>query len=596
MRPSPQAVGVQLSPTIRLNGTTLAENDYRLRELYTDRAVRTVGRCTMQFEDSKYELAESTKLSIGTVVEVLASSDGVAVADVSIFSGEVTGVTIRYDTDGLAMFIVTAEDLAHRMSRDSHVTTYAKSSYLEILRKIPAAHGMTASVSGGVNLPHEYVLQTDTDLALVNDLTTRTGLDWIVTDKTFSTWAPASGNPEVGHSTTLTMGVDVEEFVLSVTSAAPTKVEVRGFDQRTFQEVIGIEEGRPTKGGVPKLAAARTTLGSKVLDISGYPSSSTEAAELASARLTSQGNVTARGRVTLAPSLAPGGTFTLKEAGPASGDYYVREVTHTFDSSGAHTEFVAGDGPRARLGSVLGASTAHSTGAFLRQGTVIGVVTNITDPENLGRVKIKFPVLGDAIESDWARVTSVGGGPSRGLVATPEVNDEVLVAFENGDMRRPVIIGGLHNGKHAPSARSVTNADGKVETRSLSSRLGHVVELSDGTAKDKQYVLLSLAGQEHKLHLGKDRADLVVPANVPLTISSGTSKITFDGTGKITMKGTEITIDADTKISLKAPTIDIAATTKVSVKSSAQAEISGAMTSVKSSGITEISGTMVKIN
>ena len=591
------STGVRLSPTVAVNGSPLgAPATAMLVELRTDRGVRTVGRCTLRFADPSYELAESGKLAIGASVDVRAQRDDRGTSATQIFTGEVTGVALTSSPGSRPELVVTVEELAHRLGRDSHVTTYAKSSYLDILRKLPATAGLTASISGATSTAHEYVLQTDTDLALINDLTARTGLDWIVTDKTFATWDPASGNPKAGRPVPLTLGEDIDDFSVQVMSGAPTTVEVRGFDVRNFREVVGTEQGRRSAAGAPALAKPNKAMTSRVLDISGYPSSSTEATELAAARLNSQGNTTARGRLHIHPDITPGGRIKLADAGPASGEYYVREVSHTYSSRGFYTELVAGDSPRATFRSVLGASAAPSTASFIRQGTLVGVVTNITDPEKLGRVKVKFPVLGDAIESDWARVTSVGGGPGRGLVATPEVNDEVLVTFENGDMRRPLIIGGLHNGKHTPTSRAVTSSDGKVETRSLSSRLGHVVELSDGAGDDKQYILLSLAGAQHKLHVGKDRADLVVPADVPLTVSSGTSKITFDGSGKITMKGSEITIDADTKISLKAPTIDVAASNKVAVTAAATAELSGAKVAVKGSGMTEITGGMVTIN
>ncbi len=81
---------------------------------------------------------------------------------------------------------------------------------------------------------------------------------------------------------------------------------------------------------------------------------------------------------------------------------------------------------------------------------VIGVVTAVDDPESLGRVKVKFPWLADDYESWWARVAQLGAGPDRGAVWLPEVNDEVLVAFEHGDTRRPYVVGGLCNGVDNP--------------------------------------------------------------------------------------------------------------------------------------------------
>ncbi len=62
-------------------------------------------------------------------------------------------------------------------------------------------------------------------------------------------------------------------------------------------------------------------------------------------------------------------------------------------------------------------------------GLVIGIVTDNNDPDNIGRVKVKFPWLGDDVESWWARIAAPGAGPDYGIVWVPQVNDEVLVGL-----------------------------------------------------------------------------------------------------------------------------------------------------------------------
>src|SRR5690349_4563849 len=72
-----------------------------------------------------------------------------------------------------------------------------------------------------------------------------------------------------------------------------------------------------------------------------------------------------------------------------------------------------------------------------RFGVEIAVVTNVQDPDKVGRVKVKFPRLPNGPESDWARVAQPSAGAGRGFYWIPEVNDEVLVAFELGNANRP---------------------------------------------------------------------------------------------------------------------------------------------------------------
>ena len=139
---------------------------------------------------------------------------------------------------------------------------------------------------------------------------------------------------------------------------------------------------------------------------------------------------------------------------------------------------------------------------------------------------------------------SFGGGNKRGSVFLPEINDEVLVGFERGDTRRPVVLGGLFNGKDAFAADSDVLADGKVAYRRITSREEHVIELSDGDGPDKQHVMLSRGVRASKLRLGADRGDITYPSGKPFTIKIGSSSIEFDGSGNITIKGMKITLKA----------------------------------------------------
>jgi len=109
-------------------------------------------------------------------------------------------------------------------------------------------------------------------------------------------------------------------------------------------------------------------------------------------------------------------------------------------------------------------------------GVVIGLVTNNQDPQNLGRVKLSFPWLIDNGESNWARVATPMAGKDRGFYFLPEVDDEVLVAFEQGDPNYPYVIGTLWNGKDKPPE---SNRDGKNDVRVIRSRSGHVIRLND---------------------------------------------------------------------------------------------------------------------
>jgi hypothetical protein len=110
-------------------------------------------------------------------------------------------------------------------------------------------------------------------------------------------------------------------------------------------------------------------------------------------------------------------------------------------------------------------------------GVFIGVVTNNKDPLNQGRVKVRFPWLDDEIESNWARLATLYAGNGRGSYFVPEVGDEVLLAFELGDMNQPFVIGSLWNGKDVLPEPG--HPDGKDNHKVIETRSGHKVTFDD---------------------------------------------------------------------------------------------------------------------
>ena len=111
-------------------------------------------------------------------------------------------------------------------------------------------------------------------------------------------------------------------------------------------------------------------------------------------------------------------------------------------------------------------------------GAAIGIVTNDNDPDQTGRIKVRFPWLHDSEESHWCRVSAGQAGKSRGNFIRPEVGDEVLVMFERGDPNQPFVMGSLWNGQDAPPGPG--NPDGKNDHKFFQSRAGHQLIFNDG--------------------------------------------------------------------------------------------------------------------
>jgi uncharacterized protein involved in type VI secretion and phage assembly len=209
-------------------------------------------------------------------------------------------------------------------------------------------------------------------------------------------------------------------------------------------------------------------------------------------------------------------------------------------------------------------------------GVVVGIVTNNQDPDGMGRVKLKFPWLSEEDESHWARVASPMAGKGRGLYLLPEVEDEVLVAFEQGDVRFPYVIGSLWNGKDAPPA---TNDDGKNNVRVLKSRSGHVIRLTDEDGKES----IEIIDKSGKNSVTIDTADnaVTIKADKDITLSAPNGAIKLDA-GSIELKSSQ-----DTKIDAM----------NLSTKSSANTQIeAGANLDGKASALMNLKGSVINLN
>jgi uncharacterized protein involved in type VI secretion and phage assembly len=175
-------------------------------------------------------------------------------------------------------------------------------------------------------------------------------------------------------------------------------------------------------------------------------------------------------------------------------------------------------------------------------GVYPAVVTDINDPDGQGRVKVSLPWspdTGSAKYEAWARLATMMAGKNRGSWFVPDTDDEVLVAFEGGDTRRPYVIGGLWNGSDSPP-ESMDGA-GKNYTKVLRSRNGVKVTLDDHDGQEK-FVAETPGGQKVTLKDG--------PGSVEIVDSNGNS---------VKLEASGVTITASAKVTINAASMAISA-------------------------------------
>ncbi len=180
-------------------------------------------------------------------------------------------------------------------------------------------------------------------------------------------------------------------------------------------------------------------------------------------------------------------------------------------------------------------------------GVVVGIVSNNQDPDNMHRIKVCFPWLNQDHESNWARVATSMAGDGRGVYFLPEVDDEVLVAFEHGLIDQPYIIGSLWNGKDkAPES----NQDGENNHRTLKSRSGHIIRFNDQDGQETIEIIDKTGN--NKFVIDSSANTVTIEANSDIEIKSATGKLTMSAIGIELKSQADVKIEATSNMDLKA--------------------------------------------
>lgn len=193
-------------------------------------------------------------------------------------------------------------------------------------------------------------------------------------------------------------------------------------------------------------------------------------------------------------------------------------------------------------------------------GVMVGIVTNNQDPDGLGRVKVKIPRLSGDDESNWARIATFMAGKERGAFFLPEVDDEVLVAFECGDINMPYIVGALWNGVDKPFE---TNSDGKNDKRVIKSRSGHLIRLDDKDGAEKIEIidktgnnLITIDTKNNKITISSDKDIELSASKGKVTINAQDVEIKSSASTKVEA-GAGMDLKASANLTIKGATVGI---------------------------------------
>ncbi len=190
-------------------------------------------------------------------------------------------------------------------------------------------------------------------------------------------------------------------------------------------------------------------------------------------------------------------------------------------------------------------------------GIVVGIVTQLNDGDRIGRVKVRYPTMEDQ-ESHWARMATLMAGPGRGTYFLPDPDDEVLVAFEHNDPRRPYVLGGLWSRTDSPPQGDGDQA--RNNWRFIRSRSGHVIKLDDTSGGEKIELIdkdgrhtIAIDSAAAGIRVVSDSGDVHVTATAgKVTVSATTVEISATGDMTLSANGT-LTIKGRTAVNINPP-------------------------------------------
>ncbi len=528
-----------------------------------------------------YPLIDSPQLAIGSTVKISAKSVGKAnlPASVSIpgalITGEITALEPHFSEDGSATLVVRGYDKTHRLHNGRKTKTYLMQMDNTIVQSITSSCGLTATAMPTTSGMHEYVLQNNqTDMEFLRSIAVKNGyilamnaegilefknasipipgpaLTWLENLVSFSPRATAAGQVATAMvhawSPLMKQGVDIPMPVIPAVTGGPALAADRGL-------ALGVSGGEAKDVTTDQPIALPT-----------------EATALAMARGTkiSQDFLQADGTCLGHPQVVAGRTVTILKVGlKFSGPYLITSATHIYDQHGYTTTFHA-NGSEAKILTTLLANENPEPGRIY--GVVNGIVTDNMDTLGQGRVKVKFPFLGSQppVESNWCRVASPMAGSSRGFYNIPEVNDEVLVAFEQGDVNFPYVVGSLWNTVDLPPMPSTAVVvGGKVTKRIWKTPAGHILTLDDTPGAEMISIVDKTAG--NKIEIAS-----TPPGAITISVS-GDCTIEANNKVSITSKAQDVEISCTNfKVTANA-SIQLSANANLQLKATAQASIEG---------------------
>ncbi|MCA9980098.1 MAG: VgrG-related protein [Anaerolineales bacterium] len=545
---------------IRVAGQDLlAQNGQNLIEAIVDQHSHLPSMFEVRLYDARLRLLESDLLGPAQAIEIGAvSQNGKAVR---LIEGEITAVEPIFHRDGGAELLLRGYDKAFRLYKRAQSRTFLNVKDSDLAEKIAQEWNLQAEVEHTTTLYDHVYQRNQSDLEFLLQRAWRIGFECFVKENTLYFRKPRKPN---APTATLRWGEDLLFFHPRMNFAEQVdEVVVRGWNSEEKKSVIG----RATDGRVQveigsqfaRQAWINQFQDTKYVIVDQPVFTQTEADILASARMDELigAFISAEGVAFRRPEIQAGEEVRIEGVGYRfTGTFLVTSARHVFSrSDGLETTFTI-HGTRTGLISEEMQARERLDRWY---GIFIGVVTNNNDPTQQGRVKVRFPWLDEHGESDWVRIAGVGSSSDTGLVMLPNVNDQVLVAFEHGDFNRPIIMGSLQ--QETGESTETQTENGQTVRASWRTSGGHNVTMAHNSREN--YLQIN-THSGHTVRLDETAQKLTI------TSAGGQTVVLDDRTRQIRIEGGgDVAVQAQGNISVQAGRdLNLSATGRVNVRGS----------------------------
>lgn len=519
---------------IRIAGLTLAADvTAQVLRVSCDNNLDVADMFTVVLRNADNRLLDSALFDLGKTVEI---HMGYGNDLHPIMLGEIASIEPSFPESGPPTVKITGYDKSYKMRHnqpDRPAFRYVTDSV--IAAQIALENGLIPVVDPSPIFHRHALAQTGSDMGFLSARAEANFFDvYVYWDKLYFQFP----RPQT-EAIVLEWGKNLSNFEPRISSASLAGLQViRGYNEELAETIVAfaVAADLNVDNIVEKLGSSALELllsmGRRLVKDKKV-STPLDAALLAKSILRNilEGLYEGTGSCIGIPALRAGKFVGIRGVGKRfSGKYRLRKVTHTISAAGYHTSFEIMQRESGTLLALARKYLARKKEFKVTGVAVARVIANAeilaVPPEvPLGRVKLSFPWLSDKIETGWVRCAMPMAGKNSGLFFLPDVGDEVLVAFENGDVSRPVVIGSLWNGQQLPPE---TN-QGLNVTRVIKTKAGHQIKFDD------------TLGLESVVVQHKNGSEVRMEFNGSVTVSARTD-LTLKATGSITLEAMKVDV------------------------------------------------------